>query len=203
MARPRVMTSDEYRTRIIGATLAVVAENGPAGAKLADIAERAGISYGMLYQHFPNRNELLLEAIRHQTKIVEREWNKAASEPDPILRLIAIALTLIRCSGQITGGGRDLLFALQGAPPALEGAAAEAARMSQLGLRKLRAAVREARRQGYFADLDEDVVSVAILAIPEAYVVSGHVFRVRSWGVVEREIAKIIRRLAGEPVNPV
>lgn len=58
-ARLREATGDAIRA----AAEAVFSEQG-FGARMEDIAERAGVSVGTLYNHFEDRNELLLELIR-------------------------------------------------------------------------------------------------------------------------------------------
>src|ERR1700744_1199807 len=113
MARPALMSNEEYPARIIEATLKGMAERGPAATKLADIAERAGISYGTLYQHFPNRNELLLAAMLQQTAVMQRDWELAAAERDPLRRLVEIALAPLRRVEENPTVGRDLFIAIQ------------------------------------------------------------------------------------------
>lgn len=190
------MTTDEYRTRIIQATLKVIAETGPAAAKLADIAEQAGISYGTLYRLFPNRNELLLAAMLQQTAVMQHDWEQAAAEPDPLQRLIQIALAPVRRVEENPTVGRDLFFAIQGAPQAIEGAERETARLMELALRLIRDAVRDAHAQGYFHDLDEDVTAATILALSYTYV-TGVTPPPQDWSALSAEMTKVIRRLAG------
>ena len=49
--------------RIVRAALEVFVEKGYGGTRVQDIAERAGLTAGALYVHFPNRSKLLAEAI--------------------------------------------------------------------------------------------------------------------------------------------
>jgi AcrR family transcriptional regulator len=56
---------DERPQQIIDAALAVFDERGLAGARLDDIAQRAGIAKGTIYLYFPNKEELFREVIRH------------------------------------------------------------------------------------------------------------------------------------------
>ncbi len=51
------------RDRIVAAALEVFVEKGYSGTRVQDIAERAGVTAGALYVHFPNRAKLLAEAI--------------------------------------------------------------------------------------------------------------------------------------------
>ena len=47
------------RERIIEAATEVFARRGVHGTRVADIAERAGIAYGLVYHHFRNKEEIL------------------------------------------------------------------------------------------------------------------------------------------------
>jgi AcrR family transcriptional regulator len=61
---------DERPQQIVEAALAVFGERGLAGARLDDIAQRAGIAKGTIYLYFPNKEELFREVVRRT--IVER-----------------------------------------------------------------------------------------------------------------------------------
>lgn len=53
----------DSRQRILQAAIEVFLEKGYGGARVADIAQRAGYTGGALYVHFPGRTALLAEAI--------------------------------------------------------------------------------------------------------------------------------------------
>lgn len=55
---------EERPGQIIEAALAVFGDRGLAGARLDDIAARAGISKGTIYLYFPNKEELFREVVR-------------------------------------------------------------------------------------------------------------------------------------------
>lgn len=57
-ARP-THRSARTRERIIEAATEVFARRGVHGTRVADIAERAGIAYGLVYHHFRNKEEIL------------------------------------------------------------------------------------------------------------------------------------------------
>lgn len=56
---------DERPQQILDAALAVFGEQGLAGARLDDIARRAGIAKGTIYLYFANKEELFREVVRH------------------------------------------------------------------------------------------------------------------------------------------
>jgi AcrR family transcriptional regulator len=82
--QPEVPTITEPRWRrlpeerpgqILTAALGVFGERGLAGARLEDVAKRAGLSKGTIYLYFPNKEELFREVVRHNvvSAIEERE----------------------------------------------------------------------------------------------------------------------------------
>lgn len=58
MTRRRA-AAEATRARIVDATFEVHGEQGIAGARLDDIAKRAGVSIGTLYRHFPTYEALV------------------------------------------------------------------------------------------------------------------------------------------------
>lgn len=57
--RPRSRRSVETRERILAAATEVFARSGFHGARVADIAEQAGIAYGLVYHYFRNKDDIL------------------------------------------------------------------------------------------------------------------------------------------------
>jgi len=55
----RTRRSARTRERILAAATEVFARRGFHGARVADIAEAAGIAYGLVYHHFRNKDEIL------------------------------------------------------------------------------------------------------------------------------------------------
>ncbi|HET9050296.1 MAG TPA: TetR/AcrR family transcriptional regulator [Candidatus Dormibacteraeota bacterium] len=58
-AARRTRRSARTRERILTASVDVFARQGFHGARVADIAEAAGIAYGLVYHHFRNKDEIL------------------------------------------------------------------------------------------------------------------------------------------------
>ena len=58
-ASRQTQRSARTRERIIEAATEVFARRGVHGTRVADIAERAGIAYGLVYHHFRNKEEIL------------------------------------------------------------------------------------------------------------------------------------------------
>jgi AcrR family transcriptional regulator len=70
--RKRRRRPEERPQQILEAAFTVFGEHGLAGARLEDIARRAGIAKGTIYLYFPNKEALFKEMIR-QTIIVHLE----------------------------------------------------------------------------------------------------------------------------------
>ncbi len=56
---PRSKRSARTRERILAAATEVFARSGFHGARVADIAEQAGIAYGLVYHYFHNKDDIL------------------------------------------------------------------------------------------------------------------------------------------------
>ena len=69
----------ERPEQILNAALIEFGERGLAGARLEDIARRAGLSKGTIYLYFPNKEALFREMVRHivvtQLEAREREYD--------------------------------------------------------------------------------------------------------------------------------
>jgi len=62
---PTLAKSTRTRQRILDAAAAVIAEEGYAGTRLSDIAERADMQAGSLYYYFASKEVLVEEVLRH------------------------------------------------------------------------------------------------------------------------------------------
>src|SRR6202050_5489197 len=58
-------TADSRRDQMLRAALEGIAERGYADTRIADVAERAGVSPALVIYYFKTKDQLLTEAIRH------------------------------------------------------------------------------------------------------------------------------------------
>jgi AcrR family transcriptional regulator len=58
-------TADQRREQMLHAALEVISERGYADARIADVAERAGVSPALVIYYFKTKDQLLTEAIRY------------------------------------------------------------------------------------------------------------------------------------------
>jgi len=78
------------RRQLLGAAQAVFVAQGYHAAAMDDIAERAGVSKPVLYQHFPSKLELYLALLdQHTESLVGRVREALASTADNRLRVAA------------------------------------------------------------------------------------------------------------------
>src|ERR1700734_719074 len=57
-------TAEQRRAQMLGAALEVISERGFADTRIADVAERAGVSPALVIYYFKTKDQLLTEAIR-------------------------------------------------------------------------------------------------------------------------------------------
>ncbi|RCV47524.1 TetR/AcrR family transcriptional regulator [Marinitenerispora sediminis] len=97
------------RAQIIAAAIGAIAELGFAGASLARIAERAGISKGVISYHFAGKDELM-------EQVVERIYTDAAEHTAPLVAEQATVAASVRAhilgAAEYMRGHRDQLIAL-------------------------------------------------------------------------------------------
>ena len=98
---PRPQIDHIRRPQLLAAAAEVIAERGFAATRIADVAERAGVSPSTLLYWFDSRDALLAEALAHAERSFHDEMAVALERiDDPGLKLV----TLIDCS---IGGDDD------------------------------------------------------------------------------------------------
>jgi AcrR family transcriptional regulator len=95
-ARERAKT----RERIIGAALHVLETDGIAALTIRRIATDVEYSAPVVYQHFANKDALLLELVAHGHRLMLTEFREAAEEPDADRRMTRIASEYVRFAGE-------------------------------------------------------------------------------------------------------
>jgi AcrR family transcriptional regulator len=76
---PAEVVAASQRIRLYEAVMEVVAEKGYAGATVALIAERAGVSSRTLYQHFANKDECFVGSYRAHAEMLLEAVNGGAA----------------------------------------------------------------------------------------------------------------------------
>ena len=89
-AKPRrTRRSARTRERILHAATEVFARRGFHGARVADIAELAGIAYGLVYHHFRNKDEILAAIFSEHWSEYLRTIEDITVSADPFRRQLA------------------------------------------------------------------------------------------------------------------
>jgi AcrR family transcriptional regulator len=79
----------DRRSRIVEAAALVISERGVDRARLADIAEAAGVSLGLVQHYFRHRERLLAEVFRRESERIEQTWRTVVpADAPPLERLV-------------------------------------------------------------------------------------------------------------------
>lgn len=150
------------RAQLVACAIEVIAEEGLARASTVRIAERAGVSRGVLTYHFTSRAELIDEVINHV-------YDLAGTM---LLPRIAQAATPREALREFIGGSVDLylthsmemaaLTAIFGAAAGDEGVQRARHERHGLEMRDLGRLLEDGQAQGQFRDFDVAVMARAI-----------------------------------------
>jgi AcrR family transcriptional regulator len=79
----------DRRIQILDAAAVVISERGVDAARLADIAEAAGVSLGLVQHYFRHRERLFAEVFRRESERITVTWRAVVdSEARPLERLV-------------------------------------------------------------------------------------------------------------------
>ncbi|SNY24617.1 TetR/AcrR family transcriptional regulator [Paractinoplanes atraurantiacus] len=95
-ARERAST----RERIIEAALHVLESEGPSALTMRRIATDVEYTAPVVYQHFANKDALVLELVAHGHRLMMAELGQAAGEPDIDRRMMQLASEYVRFAGE-------------------------------------------------------------------------------------------------------
>ncbi len=91
-----VVDRPEKRELILDAALAVFSRRGVFATRIADIAEEAGVAYGLVYHYFKNKEEILNTIFEDRwTRLTERLEKAAAEGHGARERLHAVAAVFL------------------------------------------------------------------------------------------------------------
>lgn len=112
------------RRRLLDAAVAVFAERG-ADAEIREVAERAGLAVGTVYNHFPSKEDLLTAVVEEAVAQCETALEAALAQSDVVEALH----TFLRRSLHVAEHfGNVMAAALEGQFPAMRAAAHRARR---------------------------------------------------------------------------
>lgn len=82
-AKGRAATKALRRQQLIDSTIASIAKRGFAETTMADVADGAGLSRGIVNFHFKSKEMLLVETLRHLAEEYREAWTKALEKAGP------------------------------------------------------------------------------------------------------------------------
>ncbi|MBJ8341233.1 TetR/AcrR family transcriptional regulator [Antrihabitans sp. YC3-6] len=97
--------------RLVNATIALLAEQGPAAIKARTVAAATGLSTMVVYSHFGGVPELVRAVVDQGFKELDRAFSEIPASSDPIADLFAMALSCRRLARQ-NPHLYDLMFGL-------------------------------------------------------------------------------------------
>lgn len=103
-----VMTADrgEKRPRLVKAATAVFAKKGYASTRVADIAERAGVGKGTVYEYFSSKEELLFAVFESINQDISSRMKLALTEgvsaSETLLDLLRLGAEVISAQVDLT-----------------------------------------------------------------------------------------------------
>jgi len=89
----------DRRSHILDAAATVIAERGVDAARLADIAEAADVSLGLVQHYFRHRDRLLTEVFRRESERIDFTWRSVVDPAAPPLERLVDYLRLCTPEG--------------------------------------------------------------------------------------------------------
>jgi AcrR family transcriptional regulator len=168
-----------FRNGILDAAEAVFAERGFHGARIQDIAERARIAVGTVYNHFADKDEVLSALLEERTEGLLAQVRASGDETAPRPRGFRARLEarIARMLGYVEQ--HRAFFAIANEHGLFAGAVAPSARVSSRNLERMetfravfRAIVEEGIASGDLEPLDADALSRFLGGTMRAFVLS-------------------------------
>ncbi|MGD2146395.1 MAG: TetR/AcrR family transcriptional regulator [Anaerolineae bacterium] len=95
---------EETRTRILEAALGGFAEHGYGSTGVAEICQRAQVSKGAFYHHFPSKQALFLELLERWLAALDEQLEgiraEDASVPEELMRMTGIIRQVFQAGGE-------------------------------------------------------------------------------------------------------
>jgi AcrR family transcriptional regulator len=180
---------DERREAILTAALHIFARKGLAAARISDIAAAAGLSYGLVYHYFRDKDDLFVELVQRAVGggVMVTQAALDAKGP-PIERLHAL------CEEMVEGVRDDpeyLLLVIQATTQESlpEDAREPIARLSEQTYQNLTALIRECQAAGQVVGGDPYELTVLYFAVIQGLALSRYGMPLRTrYGLTQREV---------------
>lgn len=92
--------TEEKQEEILETGIAAFAESGLHGAGMADIARRAGISVGVLYKYYENKEAFFQACLRHSLTALEQVLEEVTAREEKLLRCAEAIIRALQAFGR-------------------------------------------------------------------------------------------------------
>lgn len=174
----RAAQAAQTRERILQASEEVFAELGFAGARIENVAERAGVAVPTVYKIFTNKRNLLVGALTRAmtgggiAEVDEQSWfTEQLEEPDPARQLALVA----RNARRINERAGAVLEAVHAAAPTDQDLAHAWNQITKDRIMRSRKTARNLlAKLGSHARLDVDGAAVTLLSLTASEIYTAH-----------------------------
>ncbi len=168
-----VPDEEPRRAQMLEAARQVIAERGFPGARITDVADRAGVSPALVIYYFKSKDNLLAEAIRQSEDLWYAEMSRRAAKiPTAAGRLEeVVAMTCHVSSEVVLEGSLELwldLWAQALRDPEVRAVREESDEHFRETIRQI---VRDGVTGGEFSGVDEDDFAVAYTALLDGFAI--------------------------------
>ena len=160
-------TADQRREQMLRAALEVISERGYPETRIADVAERIGISPALVIYYFKTKDQLLTEAIRY----AEDSWYASGQRRIAGLPTVVAKIEEIVAMTCLPDAGPDVdyswLIWLDFWAQAARNAEVAAVRQKsdERWRETIRSLVAEGQKSGEFSDVDPDIFAIHFSAL--------------------------------------
>ena len=159
--------ADQRRAQMLHAALETISERGYAETRIADVAERAGVSPALVIYYFKTKDQLLTDAIRHY----EDTWyavgqSRIAQLPTAAARLAEfVAMTCLAEEDPEPGSSWQLWLDFWAQAARNEAVASVRRESDQRWRAAIAGLVREGQQAGEFRAVDADSFAICLSAL--------------------------------------
>ncbi|MDH3335853.1 MAG: TetR/AcrR family transcriptional regulator, partial [Rhodospirillaceae bacterium] len=87
MNTPKRKSTQERKSEIVEATLALTAKVGPESITTEELAAKVGVSHGAIFRHFPSKNAIWSAVFENVAQKMENGWRGVSPDISPSKRL--------------------------------------------------------------------------------------------------------------------
>ncbi|HID31475.1 MAG TPA: TetR/AcrR family transcriptional regulator [Desulfobacterales bacterium] len=108
---PKIVNKQAKKQDILEAAMRVFAKKGVANAKMADVADAAGIGKGTIYEYFKSKEDIFAEAFHHFMEQMDAVMAKRLFKlHDPIEKLMALIAGWVEVTQDTSTGFLEIMM---------------------------------------------------------------------------------------------